>query len=132
MRYLIRHLHRGPGGSTEYRDVDGSEDVIDIGSGAQQLVRLTGKQIAPEHARIVRGLTGQIQLRALGDNTFEHNGTTATRASLAANDKVVISGNIIKVLPTPSGFDIALSVAHSGEIDATASYVIHEGTSTTP
>lgn len=125
MRYLIRTVQAGGDDTGEYRDVPGSADEIDIGSGARQLIRLPGA--APGHALITRTLGGQLQLRALDNSTVELNGGKIARAMLRDDDEIRIGENVLKVVAAPPGFDIALIVMPAAGAASAQSYIVAEG-----
>lgn len=113
---LIRQSVVREGGKKAFHDLEVDESEITIGSTATNLIRLSGEGVAPEHAVLLVS-EGAARLRALGQQRVVVNGKAVRRARVREGDLLELGANVIEILPTPPGFDLAVKVETAGEGD---------------
>jgi Cytochrome c7 and related cytochrome c len=117
MNVLIRYLRQRPDGVTEAQDSEVTLDDISIGSAADRNIQLIGRDIGAKHAQIT-GSAAKLKISCQPGRKIRLNGRDARSASLAVGDVIQIGGHTLKVAKPPAGFDVAIEVQLSTNIDA--------------
>ncbi len=113
---LIRQSVVRKGGKKAYHDLEVDESEITIGSAATNIIRLSGEGVAPEHAVLLVN-EDAARLRAVGKQRVVVNEKAVRRARVREGDLLELGANVIEILPTPPGFDLAVKVETAGEDD---------------
>ena len=124
---LVRQLREGPG-VCEYIDTELSGDVITIGSAPDRDIQLLGRGVAADHAAIRRS-AGTLGIAARGGALLQINGIARSAAALSTGDTIDVGGNVITMLPPPSGFDLALAVRPNTDVRRVISSLLSARTS---
>ncbi|MFN3712945.1 MAG: cytochrome c3 family protein [Alcanivoracaceae bacterium] len=119
MYVLIRRLGAGSGPNRAYKDEELAVDELTIGRGTDQGLLLQGDRIAYQHADISLS-AGQCRIRSRAATGITVNGRSTRVAVLNKGDQILIGDYRLIVLPTPDGFDLALSLELLEQQDAPA------------
>jgi hypothetical protein len=117
MNALIRSLRTGADGVTESQDAEARVDSITLGSAADRTIQLLGHDIAARHASIARTGAG-FRIRCASGQKVRVNDVAVTVKPLEIGDRIEIGGHRLRVIAAPAGFDFALEVQLSGNVDA--------------
>lgn len=117
MDALLRYVRVGPSGQVDTTDAEVRVAELTVGSASRATIQLIGG-VRPEHA--VFRLRGQRLAVSTRGPLIRVNGDPVASADLKVEDVVSIEGHRIRVLPAPSGFDVALEVRPDPEVKPSA------------
>ena len=116
MTILIRFISKNAAGGSEERDRRFDTDVLTIGRATDQLLQLRDRRARLQHARIEkRGNDYHITTRAIAGVTI--NGRSQRDSQLAVGDVIEVGANVLKVIASPDGTDLALTFELNGNGD---------------
>ena len=96
------------GDARTYHDLELDTSKVTIGADADNTIQLSGEGLERWHAAIVVARNGTAQLRGIGKHKVSINGELLRRSAISAGDEITLGENIIRVLPPPPGFTLAL------------------------
>ena len=109
MRCVIRNIIH-VGDAVEYRDEELNAESLSIGRSLDQDVVLPGSSVGLRHASLVQLRNDAIEIRCVANNEIRVNDELIESRQLLINDIVSLGQNKMKVIPSPSGFDIAFEL----------------------
>jgi len=97
------------GESRTFHDIELDVSEVTIGADANNTIPLRGESVRGKHAVVVTA-NGVVQVRAIGREKIVVNGLLVNRVDMSPGDRLTIDQNVIVVLPSPPGFELALQV----------------------
>ena len=97
------------GVSRSFHDIELDVSEVTIGADANNTIPLRGESVRGKHAVVVAA-DGVVQVRAVGRKKIVVNGLSVNRVEMSPGDRLTIGQNVILVLPSPPGFELALQV----------------------
>jgi predicted component of type VI protein secretion system len=88
-------------------------ELVTIGSGAAQALRLEGEDVAARHCYLKREAGGYV-LHAQGGATTTVNGTAVRRATLQPGDEIMVGEHLLLFEPLPAQLAQLTSVVEEG------------------
>ncbi len=116
MDLLLREVGKHQG-QVVYQDTELTDDVITIGSAADQLIQLRGGSIRRQHA-VMKMASGQLTISCVGKHTIAVNEKPVKSAALSVGDEIALESHSIKIVRAPGGFDAACEVFIDRELQA--------------
>ncbi len=106
-------------GEVSYLDLDMQTQEVTLGSAASNVLRLSGKLVAPLHASIFVK-KGQLWVKCHAKHKLLHNGRAVRQAKIHPGDTLELGNNKVTVLRSPPGFDFGLQLDADAAPDAEA------------